>query len=244
MKLRTFAVKTQRMVRARGLRGALGWAWQMARSRVLLNESHIWYELDLTSERPRRVLEPGLVRRRGGVGDVSVLAELNTVHGETALRRLEDGNDLWLVFDDGDTPLFSCWIFRRRAPAIAAPHGGIELAPGMVGLEDSVTAPAARGRGIAPAAWSAIADDLADEGMRLLITKVSVDNIPSRKAVEKVGFEGVALMHFKRVGPLRRTSVRRFDARRGLYIAQKLDPGSADGTPRVATPPRVGDQVR
>jgi RimJ/RimL family protein N-acetyltransferase len=207
----------------------------MAWSRVVLNESHVWYELDPTSERPRRVLEDGLVLRRGEVADVAMLADLDTIHGEAARSRLEDGNDLWLVLD-GDQPLFSCWIFRRRSPAVAAPQGELELARGMVCLEDSVTAPAARGRGVAPAAWSAIADDLADEGVRRMITKVEVDNVPSRKAVEKAGFEGVALMHFKRIGPLRRTSVQRLEARRGSYFAETLD-GSSPDTPGVATVP-------
>ena len=222
------------MVRSRGFRGALAWGWQRAWCRVVLNESHIWYELDPASERPRRVLEPDLVLRRGEVADVSMLAELNTIHGEAARRRLEQGNDLWLVRDGGQL-LFSCWIFRGRAPAVAARHGAFELAHGMVCLEDSVTAPAARGRGIAPAAWSAIADDLADEGVRRMITKVSVDNVPSRKAVEKVGFRGVALMDFKRIGPVRRTSVRRLDERRGSYFAETLDRSSPDRTPTVAT---------
>jgi GNAT superfamily N-acetyltransferase len=122
----------------------------------------------------------------------------------------------------------------------------------MVCLEDSVTAPLARGRGVAPAAWSAIADELAGEGVRRMITKVRVDNLPSRKAVEKVGFEGVALMHFKRIGPLRRTSVRRLEERRGRYFAEALDPGSLDRTSRTSgedgnrggTPSQVRRTVR
>lgn len=231
MSLRTFALKAQRAVRLRGLRGALAQAWLMAWSGVVLKETHIWYELDPTSERPRRVLEPGLVLRRAEV---------------------EEGNDRWLVLDDRDRPLFSCWIFRRRAPAVAAPQGQIELAHRMVCLEDSVTAPLARGRGVAPAAWSAIADELAGEGVRRMITKVRVDNLPSRKAVEKVGFEGVALMHFKRIGPLRRTSVRRLEERRGRYFAEALDPGSLDRTSRTSgedgnrggTPSQVRRTVR
>lgn len=244
MNLRTFALKTQRMIRSRGFRGALAWAWQKAWGRFVLDETHIWYELDPASERPRRVLEPGLMLRRGERRDLSTLAELNTTHGEAARSRLERGNDLWLVVDGRDKLLFSCWIFRRRAPAVAAPQGRIELARGMVCLEESVTAPAARGRGVAPAAWCAIADELADEGVRRMITKVTVENLPSRTAVEKVGFEGVALMHFKRIGPKRRTSVKRLDERRGRYFVVALDPGSPDRTPTAARAPRAREEVR
>ena len=107
-------------------------------------------------------------------------------------------------------------------PAIAAPGGQLQLSAGTVCLEDSVTAAPARGRGIGPAAWSAIADALGDEGQRHIITKVAVDNVPSRRAVEKAGFDAVALMHFRRFGPRSRTWVDVLDRDRGISIAEGL----------------------
>jgi RimJ/RimL family protein N-acetyltransferase len=97
------------------------------------------------------------------------------------------------------------------------------LAPGTACLEDSVTASAARGRGVAPGAWTAIAEGLAAEGVRRLITKVEVDNIPSRRAVEKVGFRAVSLMDFVRVGGRGRTRVEAVDLERGPEIATMLE---------------------
>jgi GNAT superfamily N-acetyltransferase len=242
MKLQMLLFKARRAVRLRGSRGALVWAWQVAWSRVVLIETYLWYELDPMSERPRRALQSGLILRRGHVGDLAMLAELKTVSPDEARIRLEGGNDLWLVLD-GDQLLFSCWIFRWRAPVHAAAGGEIGLADAMVCLEDSVTTPAARGRGVAPAAGSAIADVLADEGQRRMITKVTVDNLPSRKAAEKIGFEPVAIMHFKRIGPLRRTSVRALDEGRGRYFVEMLDPTSLDRPPSVEATYRARDQV-
>ncbi len=138
-----------------------------------------------------------------------------------ARERLRDANDLWLVLEH-DRALFSCWIFRDGTPVIAAPGGQLPLPAGTVCLEDSVAAAAARGRGIAPAAWSAIADTLAEEGQEHMITKVAVDNAPSRRAVEKAGFDAVALMHFRRIGPRSRTRVELLDANRGSFITESL----------------------
>jgi RimJ/RimL family protein N-acetyltransferase len=89
-------------------------------------------------------------------------------------------------------------------------------------LEDSVTSAAARGRGIAPAAWGAIADTLALEGQRKMITKVTVENTASRRAVTKSGFEEIALMHFRRRGPIHRTSIQVLDVNRGAFFAQSF----------------------
>jgi GNAT superfamily N-acetyltransferase len=242
MKLQRLFVKARHAVRSHGFRGALLWAWQVAWSRVVLTETHIWYELDLMSERPRRALQSGLSLRRGQVPDLSMLAELKTVSPGAARARLEGGNDLWLVLD-GDQLLFSCWIFRSRAPVAAATGGEIELADAMVCLEDSVTTPAARGRGIGPAAAAAVADRLADEGQRRMVTKVTVDNLASRKAAVKMGFEPVAVMHFKRRGPLRRTTVRALDEQRGRYFVETLDPTTLERPPSAETTDRAPEQV-
>jgi hypothetical protein len=221
---RTLVFQIRRAVDLHGARGALRWAADKARDRVSFAETHVWYELDPSGERPRRALEAGLTLRRGELSDVSILRKLETVTPDEASHRIDEGNQWWLVLD-GDQLLFSCWIFPRLAPVLAAPGGEIALPDGMVCLEDSVTTAAARGRGIAPAAWSAIADGLDGDGQRRIVTKVTVENIPSRKAVEKVGFEPVAMMRFKRIGPLSRTFVRALDQQRGRFFTECLDRG-------------------
>ena len=49
--------------------------------------------------------------------------------------------------------------------------GCSSCAAGTVCLEDSVTAAAYRGRGLAPADWSAIATQLTNEGVAVILTK-------------------------------------------------------------------------
>jgi Acetyltransferase (GNAT) family len=218
--------KARRMVRLHGVGGAARWAWEGAWDRIVFSERHIWYELSPPAERPRRELEPGLTLRRGQVADVALLEDLETVSPSDARSRIESGNDLWLVLD-GEQLLFSCWIFRERTPVLAARGGGLSLPPGMVCLEDSVTGTAARGRGIAPAAWCAIADALKQEGQQRMVTKVTVENVPSRKAVEKVGFREAAIMYHRRLGPLWRTSVRALDAEGGRFFVESLDSRAA-----------------
>lgn len=214
-------VRVQGAISRHGPRGALRAARSRLRQRIWLSERHVWYALDLTGERPRRTLDPALTLRWGTADDLALLERLPTISPAQARERLAAGNTLWLVLD-GTAPLFACWIFRGRTPVIAAPGGEMELAPGTACLEDSVTAAAARGRGVAPGAWTAIADGLAADGVRQLITKVEVGNIPSRRAVEKAGFRAVSVMRFVRLGPRGRTTVDAVDLERGPEIAAML----------------------
>jgi len=222
----------RRLARALGRYGARetiqrGWSLlhtraALARDRLLLVEHHVWYELDPRRSRPRPELAKGLSLQPGGTADLHWLLELDTVSPADGLGRLLTGNELWLVLD-GDQVLFSCWIFRERTPAIAAPGGELRLPPGMVCLEDSVTAPAARGRGIAPAAWVAIFDHLEAGGVEQVITKVETANLPSRRAVAKAGFAEVAVMHFRRIAGISRTSVDVLDGERGSIFRERLE---------------------
>lgn len=210
-----------RAVSRYGVLGAARRAWEKLARQSVLSESHVWYHLGLAATRPSRPLAPELRLWRGTESDVPLLDMIETVWPAEARARLADGNDWWLVQEQGP-PLFSCWIFRERTPVLGAPHGQLELPAGHVCLEDSFTSAAARGRGIAPAAWGAIADSLAAEGEHHMITKVAVTNAASRRAVEKAGFEAVALMHFTRRGPRRRISVELLDPSRGGVIADAL----------------------
>ena len=122
---------------------------------------------------------------RAGDDQLAGAVEMGQRIEEVRARRAA-GNDLWLAEDDGG-PLFRCWIYRGRAPVLAAPGGWLELPADTVVLEDSATTPRARGRGIAPGAWTAIADSLRDEGLAHMITKVGVENEASRRAVARRG---------------------------------------------------------
>lgn len=183
-------------------------AARQLRERVYMRESHIWYERQLGVGAPGEASWPDGVRLvAGSVGRLEVLDRFDSVGEKEARRRLDEGAQWWLVEEDAG-PLFSCWILRSTAPVTAAPGGRLPLPSDSVVLEDSVTAPAARGRGIAPQAWTAIAGVLAEQGVARMLTKVEVANTASRKAVLKAGFEELAVMDFARTGPRSSTRVR------------------------------------
>jgi len=195
-------------------------ALRRARDLLYLREQHVWYECDLDGGRPRRELVEGARLVHPGPMELEHVARLGQ-DAEQARERREGGNDIWLIVE-GDEPLFACCTFRRTAPVMAAPRGTLKLPEGVACLEDSVTAEAARGRGIAPAAWTLIGDELQGAGYRTLITKVATDNAASRRAVEKVGFKEVAVMDHHRIGALRRTFVRPVGDGLGEELAARL----------------------
>lgn len=172
----------------------------LAHRLIYLRQRHVWYLLDLSRQRPAIGLPPGLDIARVGEDGLPLLEQIPTDALPEGRRYLGASADLWIV-RDGGRAVFSCWIFRDRTPALAARGGWLELPPGIVCLEGSVTSASHRGRGVAPKAWSAIADALAGEGVAAIVTKVEEANSPSRRAVEKAGFRAVASMGLVRIGP-------------------------------------------
>ncbi|MGI8728541.1 MAG: GNAT family N-acetyltransferase [Solirubrobacteraceae bacterium] len=144
---------------------------------------------------------------------------LPTIDAGRAAERARDGGRPLLVLDRGQ-PLFACWIFTHRAPMIAARGRWLALPEQVACLEDSVAASAARGRGIGPLTWTALAQRLAGEGKSAMITKVATGNAPSRRAVVKAGFREVAVMRLRRCGILY------------LVDVEVLDPDSLGGALR------------
>ena len=187
--------------------GSARQARDLARDALYVRETHVWYELDLTGERPRRELPPEVVLKKAVAEEADLVEQLGQ-NPDVARERLAAGNDCWLVLEEDGSPLFGCYIFRRETPVAAASGGQLRLPEGVVCLEDSVTSAAARGRGIAPGAWTGIADSLAAEGVRAMITKVGVENAPSRKAVQKSGFAEIAEMSLKRTGPRKQVALK------------------------------------
>jgi GNAT superfamily N-acetyltransferase len=167
---------------------------------VYLRESHIWYGLPVAGERPRRELPDGFALRPGTAEDSEHRAGIPGQPGADGAReRLAGSAEMFLVCE-GDRPAFACWIFSARTPVAAARGGWLELPSGTVCLEDSGTHPDFRGRGLAPAAWTALADEMARRGLTTMITKVEEENVSSRRAVVKAGFREGALMRTHRTG--------------------------------------------
>ena len=168
------------------------------------SETFVWYALDLAApDRPHLVLAPGLVLRRASEADLPLLEQLEehpsvrTITPWYLREQLAAGAALWLVHQ-GDRAAFRCWIFRAWFPMHDAKGGGIKLPPAVAVLEDSLSSSAFRGQGVAPAAWTAIADYYRRNGACWMYTKVQVKNTASRRAVEKAGFREVARMHVVR----------------------------------------------
>jgi RimJ/RimL family protein N-acetyltransferase len=138
------------------------------------------------------------VLRPAEESDLAQIAALPEATNVPVMRRLRaEGHELWIVGGNAGV-VFACWIFRGRAPVAAAKGRWIEIPDSVICLEDSLTAPAFRGRGIAPGAWCALADRLGDEGVRAIVTKTEYLNRPSRRALAKTGFREIAEMTLDR----------------------------------------------
>jgi GNAT superfamily N-acetyltransferase len=165
---------------------------------VHLDEEHVWYVLELSRVK-RLPLADGYELRQAEDADLEQASTLTTMGRDEMATRRNRGARLWLVLHEGE-PAFACWIFPRVTPVRAAMDRVLELPRGVACLEDSFTGASHRGQGIAGAAWTSVARELKNEGFTTLITKVEVDNVPSRKAVEKAGFRGASTMRLRRRG--------------------------------------------
>lgn len=213
--------RVRRQLETRGICGTVRRAGELTAERIYFAERYVWYALALGDDRPRRELPPGLRLRQGDRRDLGLLERLEALPAREAEDRLAGGHDWWLV-TEGERAAFSCWIFRGRAPALAARGGWLTLSDDTVCLEDSVTSADFRGRGVAPGAWTALADSLAGEGLRTIITKIREDNAPSRCAVQKVGFREAALVDLWRVGSQKRVAVSSLNGADGLFSSKRL----------------------
>ena len=189
---------------------------------VFLREAHIWYTLDLRGERPKRALPDGFRLHTATPADTPAVAELPNQAREAILReRVAGPVDIYVV-SEGDTPAFACSVFRERTPVATARGGWLELPRETVCIEDSGTSSEFRGRGLAPGAWAAIADDLEGRGFETMITKVAVDNEPSRRAVTKAGFREGTEMRTRRTGPRTRYAFTPLGAPGAEFVSKSL----------------------
>lgn len=158
---------------------------------------YVWLELDLDAAVPPQLPLPrGYAVRTGDAEDVVDLRELRHAHvttmtAELVARRSSAGNALWLATTEDERVASSCWAFVRTLPVH---ESRLALAPGVVAIEDVVSAGWARGRGIAPALWSSVAATYANRGATAILAKVDVSNTSSRRAFAKAGFCEIARM--------------------------------------------------
>lgn len=99
-------------------------------------------------------------------------------HADTAagLGFATNGAWVWLILDDDDRIAGECGI---KAPP--GPDGVVEIGYGLAGPS--------RGRGLGTRAVRALVDELtARPGVRVIVAEVAVDNLPSRRLLERLGF--------------------------------------------------------
>src|SRR3954453_17076353 len=181
------ATRIRAAVHRHGLRGFLEGTVRRVTDRVWLHEEHYWSALDTASVTDAPDFESPLTLTLATADDLPLVEQVG--HSVFDARKWHgEGHDLWLV-RDGDAMAFMCWIFNGSAPVAAARGGWLQLPAGVACLEDSITNPDYRGRGIAPRTWKQIAVKLRERGIDSMVTKVETENVPSRKAVAKAGFE-------------------------------------------------------
>lgn len=163
-----------------------------------IHEVHVWYALALTRSRPHIPIPAGFHCRRGTAADLPQLQGLGAAGFLEAQWRLTEGTELWLICRHAEVA-GAFWIFHRRTPVRAARGGWLELPTDTVSLEDAIVATKYRGLGLAPASWAQVMDVQAQAGVRVVLAKVAEDNLRSRRAFERVGFQAMARMNFERV---------------------------------------------
>lgn len=215
--------KLRQRIESEGVGGVASVAAQRFKDEVSLDETHVWSMLDLTREFPVRELPEGTELIRATEAQTELLAGLDTVSPESARERIRGGNALWITLLHGELS-FACWIFRDRTPVLSAPGGWMHLPPDIVCLEDSIASPTVRGRGIAPATWSELGLIYREQGIETIITKIRDDNIPSRKAVVKCGFEEIATTRYRRKGLNRYATAKHGEGRAAEWISSQLVP--------------------
>ncbi len=203
-------------------------ALKRVRQRFRLLESHIWYQTAINGDRPRAPIPRQFHLVRASARDLGVVERFGPVSPADAERRYREGASLWLLLDEEERPVFSCWTFVDRFPVFAADGGSLALRKGTAALEDSYTAPDYRGLHLGPATLCAVVDLLAAAGIDHLITKIAEDNQPARKASEKFGFKEIAAMKTSRLLWFRpRVDLRVLGGGEGPFLEQQLCVGPA-----------------
>ena len=186
---------------------------------VYASETQIWFEADLTKERGEVTSVD--VEEAGDELLPAALAVQDT-NTEVLDERRAGRARAWVGKVEGAVG-FVCWTFAERTPVLAARGGWLAMPPGVECLEDSLTAPEFRGRGLAPKVWAVVEDRRADDGVNSLITKVEVENVASCRAVARAGFRHVATMRFTRFGPFSRVRISAAPNGIGPHLVAELE---------------------
>jgi GNAT superfamily N-acetyltransferase len=215
------SVPVRRVIDAVGRYGARSVGRQVAARILYMRETHLWYELDLARHSDQENASEHFRLVEGTAESIPAVQRLQPASEDRLLERIERGARLWIALIH-DEVAFACWTFAGTTPVLIARGGWLLLPEGVECLEDSVTSPDFRGRGIAPKVWNVIAARRRGAA-RSLITKVGVANVASSRAVAKAGFEEIAVMNSIRLGPRLRVGVHASRTGTGRHLAEQLE---------------------
>jgi hypothetical protein len=187
-----------RLRRGVGRYGAIGSVREAANRILSHSDEHVWFVLDL-DRLERLPLPNGYRLRRGTEADLEVVRELRALPVREARKRLANQVQVWLVVH-GSEPAFVCLVFPRSFPTEGSREGELELPAGVAALGNLVTNPAHAGDGLAPAAQTAVAEELKAQGFAVLVAKVGVGNPGLQGVLEQAGFRPACVMQRQRRG--------------------------------------------
>ena len=198
--------------------GLLGSVRRATQQILAVEEEYVWYALDLERLSPIP-LRRGYELRQATSDDVDLLRQVPAIPVDEGRRRLARGEQLWFVLHE-DEPVFACTVFLHVVPLEAARKHSYRLPPRVACVDDGLTNRKYRGRAIAAAAWVRIGEALRADEFEVLIAKVPMDNIASRRTHEKTGFRPMSTMRRRRRGL--RTRVRFEDPDAELTDAERM----------------------
>ena len=179
--------------------------------RIWIDELHVWSFVPLAGSRQTLSLPAGVTGRIASPEDVEALPDWAGTPVDVR-SRMAAGHELFIGLAQrisGSLEIvFTGWAFHGQAPTIAAPGGSVPLPAGVVNIEDTKTAPAWRGRGVAPALYGHLFNYLEGAGASLIVGKVESHNAANRRALAKSGWTDFAEVRFRRLGPWSRAQVR------------------------------------
>jgi len=176
----------------RGLRSFLLESWGF----LFKYEKLLVYEFNLNKDlRPIQSL-PNLVLKKGELKDLKEILERERNTLAEFTRYYVDGvSNFYLAYLDQQLANIT-WIYLMKDK-----NRFLKLKPNEAEMKYGVTLPAFRGRNIAPKVYEAILTQLKKDGFESVYGVIREDNLPSCRAVEKLGFrEKNRLTHIKFLG--------------------------------------------
>jgi ribosomal protein S18 acetylase RimI-like enzyme len=169
---------------------------------VYARQDHVWCWYGLRMGQLQSPLPDGFTVRRVELDGLGVVEHFGVTRLEEARRSYDDGGCFWVACNGG-SPASGFWVFEDKLPVFAARSGWLALPHHAIAVENALTAPGYRRRGVAIAMLATVARHYGELGYTDVLVKTEVDNVPVRNGMRKAGFSEIATMHLLKIGPWR-----------------------------------------